>query len=79
MRLPSAEARSTFMNSNPVDPIAIAIQEDIGEGDVTTEFFVPAGLHASAPNRCARKGDYRRYQRRPPKFFAGSIQRFALE
>ncbi len=36
------------MNSNPVDPIAIAIQEDIGEGDVTTEFFVPAGLHASA-------------------------------
>jgi nicotinate-nucleotide pyrophosphorylase (carboxylating) len=48
MRLPSAEARSAFMNSNPVDPIAIAIQEDIGEGDVTTEFFVPAGLHASA-------------------------------
>ncbi len=48
MRLPGAEARSTFMNSNPVDPIAIAIQEDIGEGDVTTEFFVPAGLHASA-------------------------------
>jgi len=36
------------MNSNPVDPVAIAIQEDIGEGDVTTEFFVPAGLHASA-------------------------------
>ena len=36
------------MNSNPVDPIAIAIREDIGEGDVTTEFFVPAGLHASA-------------------------------
>jgi len=36
------------MSSNPVDPIAIAIQEDIGEGDVTTEFFVPAGLHASA-------------------------------
>ena len=48
MRLPGAEARSAFMNSNPVDPIAIAIQEDIGEGDVTTEFFVPAGLHASA-------------------------------
>jgi nicotinate-nucleotide pyrophosphorylase (carboxylating) len=48
MRLPGAEARSAFMNSNPVDPIAIAIQEDIGEGDVTTEFFVPVGLHASA-------------------------------
>jgi nicotinate-nucleotide pyrophosphorylase (carboxylating) len=48
MRLSSAEARSAFMNSNPVDPIAIAIQEDIGEGDVTTEFFVPPGLRASA-------------------------------
>src|SRR5439155_25845427 len=48
MRLPSAEVHSAFMNSNPVDPIAIAIQEDIGEGDVTTEFFMPAGLHASA-------------------------------
>src|SRR5437588_6008902 len=48
MRLPRPEAHSTFMNSNPVDPIAIAIQEDIGEGDVTTEFFVPAGLRASA-------------------------------
>jgi len=36
------------MNSNPVDPIAIAIQEDIGEGDVTTESFVPADLRASA-------------------------------
>ena len=36
------------MNSNPVDPIAIAIQEDIGEGDITTEFFVLAGLRASA-------------------------------
>ena len=36
------------MNSNPVDPIAIAIQEDIGEGDVTTESFVPADLQAAA-------------------------------
>jgi nicotinate-nucleotide pyrophosphorylase (carboxylating) len=44
------------MNSNPVDPIAIAIQEDIGEGDVTTEFFVPAGLHASAQIIAREKG-----------------------
>jgi nicotinate-nucleotide pyrophosphorylase (carboxylating) len=56
MRLPSAEARPAFMNSNPVDPIAIAIQEDIGEGDVTTEFFVPAGLHASAQIIAREKG-----------------------
>jgi len=56
MRLPSAEARSAFMNSNPVDPIAIAIQEDIGEGDITTEFFVPAGLHASAQIIAREKG-----------------------
>ena len=30
------------------DPIAIAIQEDVGKGDITTEFFVPADLRASA-------------------------------
>lgn len=28
------------------DPIAAALQEDIGEGDVTTDFFVPETLHA---------------------------------
>jgi nicotinate-nucleotide pyrophosphorylase (carboxylating) len=30
------------------DPIAIALEEDIGEGDVTTEYFVPTGLRAAA-------------------------------
>jgi nicotinate-nucleotide pyrophosphorylase (carboxylating) len=35
--------------NNPVhDPIAIALQEDIGEGDITTESFVGAGAVASA-------------------------------
>ena len=29
------------------DPIAAALQEDIGEGDVTTDFFVPETLHAT--------------------------------
>ena len=28
------------------DPIAIALAEDIGDGDITTNFFVPAGLRA---------------------------------
>lgn len=28
------------------DPIAIALREDIGAGDITTEFFVPDGLRA---------------------------------
>ena len=28
------------------DPIAIALREDVGAGDITTEFFVPNGLHA---------------------------------
>ena len=28
------------------DPIAAALKEDIGNGDVTTEFFVPETLHA---------------------------------
>lgn len=36
------------MKPTPFDPIAIAIQEDIGEGDLTTEFFVPPDLRASA-------------------------------
>jgi nicotinate-nucleotide pyrophosphorylase (carboxylating) len=36
------------MKATPIDPIGIALQEDIGEGDVTTEFFVPASVHASA-------------------------------
>jgi len=29
------------------DPIAAALKEDIGKGDITTEFFVPEALHAS--------------------------------
>ena len=36
------------MKPTPFDPIAIAIQEDIGEGDITTEFFVPPDLRAVA-------------------------------
>src|SRR5882762_5134021 len=34
------------MTETPTDPIAIALQEDIGAGDITTDFFVPEGLHA---------------------------------
>lgn len=34
------------MNETDLDPIAIALREDIGAGDVTTEFFVPDGLQA---------------------------------
>ncbi len=29
------------------DPIAAALKEDIGQGDITTDFFVPATLHAT--------------------------------
>jgi nicotinate-nucleotide pyrophosphorylase (carboxylating) len=29
------------------DPIAIALKEDLGNGDITTDFFVPENLHAS--------------------------------
>src|SRR5438094_9201860 len=35
------------MKPNRYDPIAAALQEDIGVGDITTEFFVPEGLHAT--------------------------------
>ena len=35
------------MKSDSYDPITIAVNEDIGEGDVTTEFFVPETLHVT--------------------------------
>ena len=34
------------MSDNAIDPIAIALREDIGDGDTTTEFFIPDGLRA---------------------------------
>lgn len=34
------------MNDAAADPIGIALREDIGAGDTTTEFFVPDGLRA---------------------------------
>ena len=35
------------MTSDRCDPIAAALKEDIGDGDVTTDFFVPETLHAT--------------------------------
>ena len=35
------------MKPNRWDPIATALKEDIGDGDVTTDFFVPETLHAT--------------------------------
>src|SRR5438132_14139964 len=35
------------MKPNRCDPIAAALEEDIGDGDVTTDFFVPETLHAT--------------------------------
>ena len=35
------------MNPDDYDPITAALKEDIGKGDITTEFFVPDTLHAS--------------------------------
>jgi nicotinate-nucleotide pyrophosphorylase (carboxylating) len=34
------------MKDTTPDPIAIALREDVGAGDITTEFFVPNALHA---------------------------------
>ena len=34
------------MNPDDYDPIAAALKEDIGKGDITTEFFVPDTLRA---------------------------------
>jgi nicotinate-nucleotide pyrophosphorylase (carboxylating) len=35
------------MNPDDYDPLVAALKEDIGKGDITTEFFVPEALHAS--------------------------------
>src|SRR6059036_4127506 len=35
------------MKPRQYDPIAAALEEDIGDGDVTTDFFVPETLHAT--------------------------------
>jgi len=35
------------MKPNRCDPIAVAIKEDIGDGDVTTDFFMPDTLRAT--------------------------------
>jgi len=35
------------MDPDNYDPIAAALKEDIGKGDITTEFFVPEALHVS--------------------------------
>jgi nicotinate-nucleotide pyrophosphorylase (carboxylating) len=35
------------MKPDHYDPIAVALKEDIGQGDITTDFFVPATLRAT--------------------------------
>lgn len=35
------------MKPDDYDPVAAALREDIGDSDITTEFFVPETLHAS--------------------------------
>ena len=35
------------MTPDDYDPIAAALKEDLGNGDITTEFFVPEALQAS--------------------------------
>jgi nicotinate-nucleotide pyrophosphorylase (carboxylating) len=42
-----ASAQQFLMKTDHYDPIAAALKEDIGEGDITTDFFVPETLHAT--------------------------------
>jgi nicotinate-nucleotide pyrophosphorylase (carboxylating) len=42
-----ARAQQISMKTDHYDPIAAALKEDIGEGDITTDFFVPETLHAT--------------------------------
>jgi nicotinate-nucleotide pyrophosphorylase (carboxylating) len=46
MRLSGASGERIRMKEPATDPIAIALREDVGAGDITTEFFVPDGLRA---------------------------------
>jgi nicotinate-nucleotide pyrophosphorylase (carboxylating) len=39
--------RAVLMKPDRYDPIAAALKEDIGQGDITTDFFVPDTLHAT--------------------------------
>jgi nicotinate-nucleotide pyrophosphorylase (carboxylating) len=55
MRLPSASIGAKLMNAARFDPIDVAIQEDVGAGDVTSDFFVPANLRALARIVCREK------------------------
>src|SRR5262249_10552927 len=41
------DTQKISMKSDKYDPIAIALKEDIGDGDITTDFFVPETLHAT--------------------------------
>src|SRR6266481_3982600 len=47
MRFMKHEKQPKPMKPNRYDPIGAALQEDIGGGDITTEFFVPNSLHAT--------------------------------
>jgi nicotinate-nucleotide pyrophosphorylase (carboxylating) len=40
-------ALNNSMKPDNYDPIAAALEEDIGQGDITTDFFVPETLHAT--------------------------------
>ena len=43
----SIQCSASFDEADHYDPIAAALKEDIGEGDITTDFFVPETLHAT--------------------------------
>jgi len=47
IRIAKHNAWQNSMKSSRYDPIAAALKEDIGEGDITTDFFVPETLHAT--------------------------------
>jgi nicotinate-nucleotide pyrophosphorylase (carboxylating) len=42
-----ASVQQISMKPDHYDPIAAALKEDIGQGDITTDFFVPETLHAT--------------------------------
>lgn len=48
MRLSGAKFATLLMTASSLDPVGVALAEDIGAGDLTSEFFVPEPSRAAA-------------------------------
>ena len=70
MRLSRARVDRARMNETPTDPIAIALREDIGAGDITTDFLRSGWTAGPRSNHRARTCRRRRRANRRGSFSA---------